>query len=305
MTPDELRSFLTAYEAGSLQKAAVQMNLTQPTLTRRIRRLEDVLGVTLFLRSPSGLEPTAYGHALARRARLVVQEMELARREMARIRTAAGGSVAFGASPGVAVGWLPAALDRLAHRHPDLNLTVVESVSESLVDQVLERRIDFAVCTAPLDPSTELTVEVLGRDPFVVAAHRDHPALARSPAPLAETLEHPWIMATFRGAVRNWLETRFEANGLPPPPARIETSSMMMLKLVLADGRHLSYLPARLVAADCPDIVALPCAPDMVLQRDLALIRMSQRPLSPAGEQVIAVLRRTIADLPPLRLAGL
>lgn len=305
MNPDELRSFLTAYEAGSLQKAAGQMNLTQPTLTRRIQRLEDVLGVTLFLRSPSGLEPTAYGHALARRARLVVQEIELARREMARIRTATGGAVAFGASPGVAVGWLPAVLDRLAQRHPDLNLTVVESVSESLVDQVIERRIDFAVCTAPLDPSAEVTVEPLGRDPFAVAAHRSHPLLAETPVPLAETLAFPWIMATFRGAVRHWMETRFETAGLPAPPARIETSSMMMLKLVLADGRHLSYLPARLVAADCPDIVALPCTPSMVLQRDLALIRVAQRPLSPASDQVIAVLREVMADMPPLRLAGL
>ncbi|MDF1792703.1 MAG: LysR family transcriptional regulator [Thalassobaculaceae bacterium] len=305
MTPDELRSFLTAYELGSLKKAAGQMNLTQPTLSRRIQRLEDVLGVILFLRSPSGLTPTAYGHALARRARLVVQEIELARREMARIRTAAGGSVAFGASPGVAVGWLPAALDRLAHRHPDTNLTVVESVSESLVDQVIERRIDFAVCTAPLDPSSDLSVEHLGRDPFVVAAHRTHPLLARAPVPLAATLEFPWIMATFRGAVRHWVETRFEENGLPAPPARIETSSMMMLKQVLDDARHLSYLPARLIAADCPDIVALPCNPGMVLQRDLALIRVSQRALSPASDRVIDVLRETIEDLPPLRIPGL
>lgn len=305
MSPDELRSFLVAYEAGSLQKAAGLMNLTQPTLSRRIRRLEDVLGVSLFHRGPSGLTATSYGHALARRARLVVQEIELARREMQRIRTAIGGSVAFGASPGVAVGLLPRVLDLLAERHPDLHLTIVEGVSESLVDQVLERRIDFAVCTAPLDPAGDLTVDRLDRDPFVVAADRRHPLLAQRPVPLADTLAFPWIMPTFRGAVRHWVETRFAENGLAPPVARVETSSLLMLKQVLADARHLSYLPARLAAADFPDVVALPCRPSMVLQRTMAVIRLTQRDLSPAGAQVVRVLAEVAAAAAPVRLEGL
>lgn len=300
MSPDELRSFLTAYEAGSLQKAAGLLNLTQPTLTRRIQRLEDVLGVTLFLRGPAGLAPTAYGHALARRARLIVQEMELARREMSRIRAAIGGSVAFGASPGVAVGLLPRVLERLETAHPDLHLTIVEGVSESLIDQVLERRIDFAACTAPLDAADDLAVEALDSDPFTVAAALDHPLAGNGPVRLEQTLAFPWVMPTFRGAVRHWVETRFTANGLAPPVPRIETSSMLMLKHILADARHLSYLPARLVAADCPGIAALPCDPSMVLQRPLALVRLKQRDLSPSSERVIAEIRAVAADPPPL-----
>lgn len=305
MTPDELRTFLAAYEAGSLQKAAGRLHVSQPTLSRRLQRLEDVLGVVLFARGPGGLEPTSYGHALARRARLIVQEIELTRREMARIRAAIGGSVAFGASPGVAVGLLPAVADRLAASHPDLHMTIVEGVSESLIEQVLERRIDFAVCTAPLDPAEALAVEELGTDPFVVAAAEDHPLAARAPVPLAETLAFPWVMPTFRGAVRHWLESRFTEAGLAPPVPRIETSSMMLIKPLLADRRHLSYLPARLVAADYPGVLALACTPAMVLHRSLALIRLRHRDFSPAADRVIAVLRTTVATPPPLRLKGL
>lgn len=305
MSPDELRSFLTAYEAGSLQRAAGLLNLTQPTLSRRIQRLEDVLGVTLFQRSPAGLTPTAFGHALARRARLIVQELELARREMSRIRGEIGGSVAFGASPGVAVGLLPHALQRLAKSHPDLQITIVEGVSESLVDQILERRIDFAACTAPLEPTVDLAVERIAEDPFVVTVAADHPLRTAAPVALADTLAFPWVMPTFRGAVRNWVESRFSSAGLTPPVARLETSSMMLLKQILADARHLSFLPARLVAADCPGLVALPCTPVMVLYRPLSVIRLTQRELSPASRAVIAELRATAAAPPPLRLVGL
>jgi DNA-binding transcriptional LysR family regulator len=305
MTPDELRTFLAAYEAGSLQKAAGLLHLSQPTLSRRIQRLEDVLGVQLFTRSPSGIDPTPYGHALARRARLIVQEMELTRLEMTRIRAAIGGSVVFGASPGVAIGLLPTVIERLAASHPGLHLTIVEGVSESLLDQVLERRIDFAVCTAPLDSTGDLAVKCLGADPFVVVAAEGHPLTVNGPAPLADTLGFPWVMPTFRGAVRYWVESRFTHAGLTPPVPRIETSSMMLIKPMLADRRHLSYLPARLVAADYPGVVALSCRPSMVLQRTIALIRLGHRDLGPAAEEVIGALCAIAADPPPFGLTVL
>lgn len=306
MTPEDLRSFLAAYEAGSLQRAAAGLGLSQPTLSRRLQRLEDVLGVRLFARSHRGLEPTSYGHALARRARLIFEELELTRREIARISTAIGGSVLFGASPGVAAGLLPEVAARLEVAHPDLHMTIVEGVSESLVDQVIERRVDFAVCTAPHEASADLAVEALGTDPFVVACAEGHRLRATpGPVPLEVLSRQPWVMPTFRGAVRHWLETRFVAAGLAPPVPRIETSSMLLLKPLLADCRHLSYLPARLVAADFPGVVALPCAPSLVLMRQIAVIRLCQRNLSPAAERVIAALRTVATAPPPIRLTGL
>jgi len=309
MTPEDLRSFLTAYELGSLQKAAAALALSQPTLSRRLQRLEDVMGVPLFVRSHRGLDPTSYGHALARRARLIVEELELTRREIARIRTAIGGSVIFGASPGVATGFLPEVIVQLEAAQPDLHMTIVEGVSESLVDQVIARRIDFAVCTAPLDPPDDLAVETLGSDPFVVACARGHPLQGRQdaagePVPLTALTGYPWVMPTFRGTVRHWLETRFVTAGLAPPVPRIETSSMLLLKQLLSDRRHLSYLPARLVAADFVDVVALTCNPGLVLMRQLSMVRLRQRNLSPAAETVIATLRRVAAAPAPSRIKG-
>ncbi|SME90365.1 transcriptional regulator, LysR family [Tistlia consotensis] len=305
MTPDDLRSFLAAYESGSIQKAAGRLNLSQPTLSRRLRRFEDVLGVALFERSPSGLAPTVYGHAFAQRARMIMTEMELAGRELLRIRDAVGGFVAFGVSPGVAVSLLPVAKRLLDATSPDLRLTVVEDVSEGLIEQVRERRIEFAVCTAPLHPDADLLVERLGEDPFVVAASERHPLAGRGPVPLAETLDYPWAMPTFRGAVRQWLESRFVGAGLAPPAARIETSSMLFLKPLLADARHLSYLPARLAEADYPGVVAIPCAPSMVLTRTIASVRLAHREPGPAAELVAATLAGAAGRLPAVRLAGL
>lgn len=304
MTPDDLRSFLAAYECGSIQKAAGRIGVSQPTLSRRLQRLEDVLGVQLFERRSTGLLATVYGHAFAQRARLIDTEIELARRELVRIRDAVGGFVGFGVSPGVAVSLLPTAARLLERTNRDLRLTVVEGVSESLIDQVRERRIEFAVCTAPVHAAPDLLVERLGEDPFVVAAAEGHPLAGRATVPLAETLVHPWAMPTFRGAVRQWVESRFITAGLTPPVPRVETSSMLFLKALLTDANLLSYLPAGLVAAEFPGVVAVRCAPSMVLTRPIAAVRLAHREPSPAAELVAAALRRAIAQAPALALHG-
>jgi DNA-binding transcriptional LysR family regulator len=306
MTPEDLRGFLAAYELGSLKKAAVALEVSQPTLSRRLQRLEDVVGVQLFIRSHRGLDPTSYGHALARRARLIVEELELARREIARIRSAIGGSVIFGVSPGVASGFLPVVAAQLERSHPDLHMTIVEGVSESLIDHVIARRVDFAVCTAPLDSSSDLAVEVLGHDPIKVACGRGHTLYLRqreimagsggAAVVLPDLLSCPWVMPTFRGAVRQWLESRFAGAGLAPPVPRIETSSMLLLKQILSDDRHLSFLPARLIAAEFVDGAVLDCTPSLVMMRELALVRLRQRPLSPAAEHVISALRQVATE---------
>lgn len=304
MTPDDLRSFLAAYECGSIQKAAVLLGVSQPTMSRRLRRLEDVLGVALFERRPTGLLATVYGHAFAERARLIAAEMELARGELARIRDAIGGFVGFGVSPGVAVSLLPGAVRLLEASKADLRLSVVEGVSESLIEQVRERRIEFAVCTAPIHAADDLTVERLGADPFVLAAAAGHPLAAGGAVPLAETLAYPWALPTFRGAVRQWLESCFVTAGLSPPAPQVETSSMLFLKSLLAGATLLSYLPARLVAAEYPGVVAIACRPSLVLQRAIAAVRLGHRAPSPAAELVLGALRRAAAEAPDLTLRG-
>ncbi|MEX2630797.1 MAG: LysR substrate-binding domain-containing protein [Tistlia sp.] len=304
MTPEDLRSFLAAYESGSIQKAAGRLGVSQPTMSRRLRRLEDVLGVALFERRPTGLLATVYGHAFAQRARLIDTELEMARQELVRIRDAVGGFVGFGVSPGVAVSLMPAAVRLLDATNPGLRLTVVEGVSESLIDQVRERRIEFAVCTAPVHADADLAVERLGGDPFVVAASERHPLAGRDAVPLAETLDYPWALPTFRGAVRQWLESRFVTAGLAPPVPRVETSSMLFLKALLGEAHLLSYLPARLVVAEYPGVVAIPCAPSLVLTRAIAAVRLRHREPSPAAELVVAALRRAAGEAPELELRG-
>lgn len=293
MDPNLLTSFLTAYECGSIQQACVQLNVSQPSLSRRLQRLEDLLDVRLFERTPRGLVPTIYGNALAARARLINTEMDLARREIEHIRSATGGWVNFGVSPGVAGGLMPGVVRELTRDNPALRLTIVEGVSGSLVDAVSEGKLEFAVCSAPSEAvEGPLQFEHIIEDPIVVVAGRGHPLLDRNDVPLAELLHYPWAMATFTGYVRQWIEAAFLGAGLTPPAPQVETSSMVLVKQLLLDRRHLSCLPAELVRQDFPDAATVQCDPRLRMARSVSAVYLRHRGLSPTARMVVNCIAR-------------
>lgn len=297
MDPEYLHSFLKAYECGSIQKASALLNLSQPSLSRRLQRLEHILDVKLFERTPQGLVPTVYGNALAARARVIDTEMALARREIEHIRSSAGGWVTFGVNPGVAGSLMPRVADDLRRHNPDLRLTVMEGVSETLIDAVREGKLEFAICTAPVAPGEDaMMFQHITDDPFVIACAADHPLARRDDVTLEEVTQYPWAMATFTGFVRQWFESAFLAIGLSPPVASIETSSMVFLKQLLQNHPYLSFLPAGLLEQDFPDVSSVRCKPPFRMIRSIAVAHLRHRELSPAAQLVIAGFQRNFGQ---------
>jgi DNA-binding transcriptional LysR family regulator len=94
-----LRCFLAVLEHGRLTTAADELCVTQPALSKSLRRLEDELGVPLFQRTPSGMVPTTYGITLGRRARLIQLESLSARTELQMLREGGFGSITIGIGP--------------------------------------------------------------------------------------------------------------------------------------------------------------------------------------------------------------
>ena len=86
-----LRHFLGVFENRNMTAAAKALHVTQPAVTKSIRRLEDELDVRLFERRPGGVEPTRYGHVLARRAKLMDLELRHGLAEISAIKDGTGG----------------------------------------------------------------------------------------------------------------------------------------------------------------------------------------------------------------------
>ncbi|WP_433444889.1 LysR family transcriptional regulator [Nonomuraea sp. CA-141351] len=177
-------TYVTAIaEEGSIGAAARRLRLTQPTLSRQLRELEERLGAELFVRGKRGLTPTAAGRALVERAARVFAEADAILDDVSAVARGLSGrlTVAFAGS-GIN-GRLGMALSRLRVELPDVDLRLVELFDDvEMSGGVLDGTFDLAVHRLPVH-DTKLTAKPWVREPLALFLPAAHP-LARDTAPV-------------------------------------------------------------------------------------------------------------------------
>ncbi|MET8625488.1 LysR family transcriptional regulator [Kitasatospora sp. NPDC004669] len=196
-----LRVLCAIADTGSLRKAALQLGMTQPSLTTQLHRIERAIGGTLFTREQTGSRPTPLGHSVLSRARPVISEMAAlvaaARQEardaagpgrQRRLRIGSVGSRAVAA-------WLR----RVHERLPDTDTTIHVDSASALLRMVAADQLDVAFVHEsegfPLrvPPDAEHRV-LMAREPQFVALAAGHPAAARPVVHLADLAEDTWMV---------------------------------------------------------------------------------------------------------------
>jgi molybdate transport repressor ModE-like protein len=248
LDPRRLAMLAVAARCGSLTAAAAELGLTQPALSKSIRELERALGVPVLERGRHGVLPTEAGEALVARHRAIEAELHAAAAEVDAIRGAHSGRVVVGCGPSEATRLLPLALESLHAAEPGLRVTVLYGLNEALMPMVRRGEVDFALSSVPRTASDpELQHETLHTDSAVVVAHADHPLAARRSVKPAELAGQRWVLARRHELERRALDELFLQAGLKPIDAEIETTSAVMMKTVVLQGRHLTFLPRELI----------------------------------------------------------
>jgi DNA-binding transcriptional LysR family regulator len=124
----DLHILLVVSLRGSMAKAAAELAISQPAVSRAIADMEHALGLQLLDRSRNGIEPTPYGRALIRRAVAIFDELTQGLQELEFLADPTIGQTRIGCSESVAAGLLPAVIDRFTRRHPGIRLDVVQTV---------------------------------------------------------------------------------------------------------------------------------------------------------------------------------
>ncbi|PWC46822.1 LysR family transcriptional regulator [Azospirillum sp. TSA6c] len=138
-----LRVVKAVADTGSVSRAAEALNCVQSNVTARIKRLEEDLGVDLFLRLSRGMEPTPAGRVLSGYADRVLRLVAQARDAVAEA-AGRGGRLAVGSMESTAAVRLPPVLARFHRDHPDVELTITPGPTETLLADVLAGRLDGA-----------------------------------------------------------------------------------------------------------------------------------------------------------------
>lgn len=245
--PRRLGHLVAAARCGSLSAAAIELGLTQPALSKSIREIEQELGVRVLERGRLGVAPTAYGEVLIARGRAIDEALQAARRDVEALR-AAGTRVVIGCGPSEAARLLPRALGRLARGSPALRVTVLHGLNEGLMPMVKAREIAFALSSVPRtahDPACEH--EPLHDDTAVIVARSGHPLAGRRAVGPAELAGARWVLARRRELERRALDELFLEAGLKPVEADVETTSGELMKTLVAQSDHLTFLPREMI----------------------------------------------------------
>jgi LysR family nitrogen assimilation transcriptional regulator len=145
----ELRNFMRVARAGSVSRAADELRLAQPALSRQVKKLEHELGVPLFARHGRGVRLTAAGALLLERAEAITRLVRETGEEVSERRSPAAGRLTLGVPPAAGRILIPSFVERFQKAWPQTTLHMREGVTSSLQEWLLEKRIDIAILHNP------------------------------------------------------------------------------------------------------------------------------------------------------------
>jgi LysR family hydrogen peroxide-inducible transcriptional activator len=171
-----LRDFkyvLALAEHRHFGQAAEACHVSQPTLSGQIKKLEDYLGVSLFERTNKWVELTEAGHQILPHAARAVEAAEAVSSAARACLDPLAGRVRIGIIPTISPYLLPLILKPLALACPKLELSIVESVTDQILDQLRHRSLDFGII-ATKPPTDGFSDHILFTDPFIAALPPGH-----------------------------------------------------------------------------------------------------------------------------------
>jgi DNA-binding transcriptional LysR family regulator len=242
----KLRDFdtiVTVAQCGSMAKAAAQLSVTQPAVSKSVDEMEHVLGVRLFDRTPKGVEPTIYGRAMLKWAAAIFDDVHQAVQEIEFLADPTAGELRIGATAPMFCGFLPAVLQRLHQQHSKIKFQVIEVSTPNQHRDLRERRIDAIVSRASSQPPNDIETEALFSDPlFVVAGMRNRWG-RRPKVRLLELAGEPWVLPPRDAIMGGFVAELFGSNDLDYPHTTVACHSIEMQAALVEGGPFLAMLP--------------------------------------------------------------
>ena len=240
----QLEVLLVVGECGTMGKAAEQLALTQPVISKTIADLENTLGVRLLDRGPHGAEPTLYGRALLKRSVAIFDELRQSVAEIEHLVDPTVGELRVGSADSMLTGFLPVIINKLCDRHPRLTFRVSQAPSgAALYRELRERNVDLIVGKVAMSATeVDLSHEILfDEQQFVVTGARS-PLVRQRRIKLADLMNERWTLPSDSAGGAQVAEV-FRACGLGVPYTSVYSTSIQLYNALITSGRFLAMLP--------------------------------------------------------------
>lgn len=289
-----MKAFVTLAESDSFNNAAKLLNITQPALTRRIKKLEEYLHTQLFERTTRKVTLTKAGKMLLPEARELIRALDETIFNISDVNVHHHGIVTLSCIPTAVFYFLPLAIGKFNERYPNIKVRIIEQGTNNCMESVLCNEADFGI---NMNNITNSSIEFtpLVNEPFVLACRRDHPLANKQLVEWQELLNYKLIGVRSSSGNRLLIEQH-----LADKPWKLnwfyEVRHLSTSLGLVEAGLGVSALPGlAMPQTPHPTLTGIPLV-EPVIRRTLGVIRRKDAILSPPAERFFSLLLNLWAD---------
>jgi DNA-binding transcriptional LysR family regulator len=287
----DLRAFVAVAELNSFRAAADSIHLSQPALSRRVEKLELALGVRLFERTTRSVSLTAVGRDFSRKARALLDDLENSLLSMQAVAASQLGEVVIACVPSAVYYFLPKVLRLFHQQYPRIRVRIIDDSANAVLESVARGEADFGInIIGTQEP--EIEFDVILKEPFVLACHRDHP-LARQRQVSWAGLAGYDFMTVDRSSGNRLLVDLALADSAIRPSWCFEAKHVSTLLGLVEAGLGVAVVPRLSMPQGDHPTLAMVELVEPTIDRNVGLIRRRGRELPPAALKLYALIEAT------------
>lgn len=241
---DSLLTFLAVAEKGSINRAAIALNKSQPSLTRTIKQLEASIGALLFERGAKGVRLTPAGEIVIGHARTVRFELLNTERAALNLRAGQHVQVNIGTAPIHPVDLLGKVLIEVSTLFPSVKFNVVVGSEAELLERLQQGELNLIL--VPLPRSADLSsaiCNVVYLDELAIYGCKDHRLASFRNLSAQELHSATWVLGPPGTLLRDRVESLFIGEGLPPPNVVLDVEDVALRRALVMQSQHISVFP--------------------------------------------------------------
>lgn len=288
-----LRLLSAIDESGQLSVAAERLAITQPTASRMLAEIENMVEQPLFVRQPKGMKPTPIGRVLIRHAVSLLRGLTDTANEVGAFASGKTGTVRVGSVTGAAVAYVVPSVQKLRAdaRGADINIAVAPS--EELIHGLLNGEYDFVLSRVPPPQDRRQFNFMQGKSESVeFLVRRDHPLLSLEKPTLQDFRDFGWVIQGVGTPMRDAVERTFIDNSIALPDEIVNTTSLLVMIAYLQTSDAIAP-----ISSEVADMLKISKAGGMMTLRFPAPITIQPYHLIQRKEQLLSPLAARLRDL--------
>ncbi|MCI7685307.1 MAG: LysR family transcriptional regulator [Clostridiales bacterium] len=283
-----LRYFLAVAREENMSKAAEQLHVSQPTLSKTLKALEEELGKKLFIRHSFSISLTDEGMLLRDRAQDLVAMSDKIEQEFSSLDDITGGDIYFGLAESYQIRYLAREIYKLKEKYPNFTYHITSGDTEQVTEKLDKGILDFAVLCETPDSNKYEYVKFPEADVWGAIISSSHPLAKKKSIHVSDLIGQPLFVSeqSWNNEIKTWAKERF-------PKLKLEGSFRLSYNGSVFARENLGILLTfkDLINTEGTDMVFRPLSPE--LKSELYLIWNKYQAFTPIAEKFLEQIKKT------------